>query len=166
MAGRRKDTQGNAILEFTLTSIPLMFVLMSIVQMALAMWNYHTLAEVIKFTTRMASVRGTDCAGLACQLTVAEIAQTITTKGIGLTAANLNVTLTSNSGSISCAPVTNCSSNNTAWPPSGGNQVNQVISISATYSLNQGLAMLVPGKGSMLFSPVTFSTISQQVIGF
>jgi len=154
------------MLEFTLTSIPLMFVLISIVQMALAMWNYHTLAETIKYATRMAAVRGTDCAGLSCQLTVGSIAQTITTKGIGLTASKLNVVLTSNSGSINCAPVSNCNSSSTVWPPSGGNQVNQVISISATYSLNQGLAMFVPGKGSMLFSPVTFSTISQQVIDF
>lgn len=166
MRVRPKSVSGNAILEFTLTTIPLIFVLTSVVQMSLAMWNYHTLFEVIKVAARTAAVRGTNCAGLGCQLTVGQIETLITTRGIGLTAANLSVVLTSNSGAITCSPITTCAGSNTAWPPSGGNQVNQVISISATYSLNQGLAMLVPGKGSMLFSPVTFSTISQQIINF
>jgi Flp pilus assembly protein TadG len=170
MAVKMKDAgrgrRGNAVLEFTLCSIPLIFVLISVVQMALSMWNYHTLNEAVKVTTRTASVRGADCASLACAMTVGEITQMLATKGIGLASSSLDATLTDANGAIACNPVTSCTSSTTTWPRSGGNTTGQVISISATYPFKTAISMFVPGQGSSTIQSQTFSAISQQVIDY
>lgn len=166
MKAVHKGTSGNALLEFTLTAIPLIFVIISVVQMSLAMWNYHTLNETVKLATRVASVRGVNCASLSCAVTVGQIATAITTNGIGLVPASLNVTLTDSNGSITCNPISSCTSSATKWPRSGGNATGQVISISGTYPFNGTISMFVPGRGGSLFRPLTFSAISQQVINF
>ncbi|HUO31173.1 MAG TPA: TadE family protein [Bryobacteraceae bacterium] len=163
--GKRREN-GNAALEFTLTSIPLLFVIISVVQMSLGMWNYHTLNEAVNVTTRTAALRGSDCASLSCAMTVGQITQMLTTKGIGLLSGSLNVTLTDNNGSINCNPVSSCTSSSTVWPRSGGNTVGQVISISATYPFTSAISMFVPGRGQSSFGSVTFSAISQQVISY
>jgi Flp pilus assembly protein TadG len=161
-----KATSGSSVLEFTLSSIPLIFVIVSVVQMSVGMWNYHTLNEAVKVTTRTAAVRGVDCASLGCAMTVGEIAQMLTTKGIGLLSNSLNVTLTDANGAINCDPVSNCTNSTTTWPRSGGNATGQVIAISATYPFNTAISMFVPGKGGASFAPLTFSAISQQVIDY
>jgi Flp pilus assembly protein TadG len=166
MKAIRKPTAGSSVLEFTLTSIPLMFVMITVVQMAAAMWNYHTLNEAVKVTARTAAVRGIDCASTACAMTVGEITQMINTKGIGLLSSSLDVTLTDGNGSLNCNPVSTCTSSSTVWPRTGGNGLGQVISISATYPLTGPMAMFVPGAGHSTFAPQTFSAISQQVIAY
>ncbi|MFN7993192.1 MAG: TadE family protein [Bryobacteraceae bacterium] len=166
MPGKRKAAKGSAIIEFTLSTVPIIFVTVSLIQMSLGMWNYHTVAETVKAVTRTASVRGVGCASLACALNVGQITQLIAAKGIGLTPSSLNVTLTDTNGSISCNPVTTCYSNTTVWPRSGANSLNQLISISAKYSFSSAIAMFVPSKGSTNFGTVTLGAISQQVIDF
>jgi Flp pilus assembly protein TadG len=162
----RKATSGSSVLEFTLSSIPLIFVIVSVVQMALAMWNYHTLNEAVKVTTRTAAVRGVDCVSTGCAMTVGEITTMLTTKGIGLLTGSLNATLTDSNGAINCNPVSSCTSSSTTWPRSGGNATGQVISISATYPFKSAISMFVPGKGHSSFGSLTFSAISQQVIDY
>jgi Flp pilus assembly protein TadG len=154
------------LVEFTLTSIPLIFVIVSVIQMALAMWNYHTLNEAVKVTTRTASVRGVDCAALACAMTVGEITQMLSTKGVGLLSSSVNVTLTDAMGTIACDPLTTCTSSTTTWPRSGGNATGQVISISATYPFKSAISVFVPGRSMASFQSLTFSAISQQVIDY
>jgi Flp pilus assembly protein TadG len=166
MKAFQKPTSGNSVLEFALTSIPLIFVIISVVQMSLGMWNYHTLNESVKITTRTASLRGTDCASLACAMTVGEIAQMLTTKAIGLLPGSLNVTLTDANVAINCDPVSSCTSSTTTWPRSGGNTTGQVISISATYPFTTAISMFVPGRGGTQFAKLTFSAVSQQVIDY
>jgi Flp pilus assembly protein TadG len=162
----RKAERGSSVLEFTLSSIPLIFVMVSVVEMSLGMWNYHTLNEAVKITTRTAAVRGVDCASLSCAMTVGQVTQMLTTKGVGLASDSLNVTLTDGNGAINCNPVSNCTSSTTTWPRSGGNGTGQVISISATYPFKSPIPMFVPGKGGSTFESQTFSAISQQVIDY
>jgi Flp pilus assembly protein TadG len=166
MKAADKARRGNAMLEFTLCSIPLLFTIASVVQMALGMWNYHTLNEAVKVTTRTASVRGADCASLSCAMTVGEITQMLETKGIGLLPASLNVTLTDANGAITCNPVSTCTSSSTTWPRSGGNSTGQVVSISANYPFNTAISMFAPGSGGNGFQALTFYAISQQVIDY
>jgi len=166
MPGRRRSERGSAIVEFTLSTVPILFVTVSLIQMSLGMWNYHTIAETVKAVTRTTSVRGAGCASLACAMNVGQITQLIATKGIGLTTSSLNVTLTDNNGAISCNPVTTCYTSTTVWPRSGANSLNQLVSISATYSFSSAIAMFVPSKGSTRFGTVTLGAISQQVIDF
>ena len=56
--GRRANWRGNATIEFTLVGIPLVFVLISTIEMARGMWIYHTLAYAVKEGTRYAVARG------------------------------------------------------------------------------------------------------------
>src|SRR5688572_9778424 len=121
--------RGNTIVEFTLTAIPLLFMQFSIVEMCRGMWNYHTLAETIKSAARAASVRGAGCAGRGCAMTVDEIARRIAGRGVGLPADRLNVTLTSNSGTVNCHPLNSCVGNGAVWPPATANAAGQDIEI-------------------------------------
>jgi hypothetical protein len=166
MKAFRRATSGNSVLEFTLSSIPLLFVIISVVQMSLGMWNYHTLNEAVKVTTRTAAVRGADCAALACAMTVGEITQMLSTKGIGLLSGSLNASLTDSNGSIVCHPISTCTSSTTVWPRSGGNSTGQVIAISASYPFNSPISMFVPGRGASSFETQMFTAISQQVIDY
>lgn len=53
---------GNAMIEFVLVGIPLIFVLISIFEMARGMWLYHTLAYSVKEGVRYTIVHGQNCA--------------------------------------------------------------------------------------------------------
>ena len=75
----RRSRRGNSLLEFTLVCIPLMFVLISIVEISRYMWTYHTLAFAVKRAARFAIVHGKGCAdaSAACPATVGNVAQLV-----------------------------------------------------------------------------------------
>jgi Flp pilus assembly protein TadG len=160
----RKGTRGNAIIEFTLVAIPLIFIQISIAEICRGMWDYHTLAQAVKGSCRVASTRGADCAGLGCAMTVGQIATNISNYAIGMPASALNVTLTSNAGSVTCNPLSSCTSSSTVWPPAGGNAVGSDIIISASYNFTSMIAMFAPGSRGMHFSAVTLTAASHQMI--
>ncbi len=162
----RQKSRGNAIIEFALVSIPLIFIMISIVEMCRGMWDYHSLAQAVKVASRSAATRGAGCAGTGCAITVAQIATIIAGYSGGMPASALNVTLTSNAGTINCNPLSSCSGNNTVWPPSGGNTAGSDIIISGSYNFTSSLMMFVPGTGGMQFSGVTFTAKSRQVLLF
>ncbi len=106
--------------------------------MGLAMWSYHTLAFAVGDAAHFASTKGIGCTytGNACGITVAAVAQRVATAGLGLVPGQLNVTLTSTAGNVSCNPVSSCYSNVTTWPPAspaGTNKVGQPITVTAYY---------------------------------
>ena len=161
---RRQGRKGNAIIEFTLVAIPLIFLQISIVEICRGMWDYHSLAQAVKGACRAAATRGAGCAGMGCAMTVGQIATTISAYALGMPASALNVTLTSNAGSVTCNPLSTCTSNNTVWPPAGGNAAGSDIVISASYNFTSMLMMFVPGHTGLQFSGVTFTAESRQVI--
>ena len=163
---RRKGRKGNAIIEFTLVAIPLIFIQISIVEICRGMWDYHSLAQAVKAASRSAATRGAGCAGAGCAITVSQIATTISAYALGMPASALNVTLTSNAGSVTCNPLSACSGNNTVWPPAGGNTAGSDIVISGSYNFTSMLTMFAPGTNGMQFSGVTFTAKSRQVILF
>ena len=57
---RRRGERGSSMVEFTLVGFPLIFILISIFEMARGMWNYHTLEEAVEVGTRYEAVRGAD----------------------------------------------------------------------------------------------------------
>src|SRR5690242_12689722 len=120
MRGRR-GRRGSILVEFTLAGIASILLLISTFSLAMAMWNYHTLAYAVHEGTRYVSVKGKNCIlpGNTCAVSVGTIAQKIGNLGIGLPAGTVSVTLTTDSGvATSCAPLTSCYSNATIWPPS------------------------------------------------
>jgi Flp pilus assembly protein TadG len=56
----RKNQRGSARLEFALTGIPLIFIWISIVQMAIGMWRYHTIQYAVKTAGAYIVVHGSD----------------------------------------------------------------------------------------------------------
>ena len=162
----RKGSTGNALIEFTLVAIPLIFGIISIVEICRGMWDYHSLAQAVKVASRAAATRGAGCAGLGCQMTVGQIATTISGYAVGMPASSLNVTLTSNAGKVTCNPLSSCKGSSTVWPPAGGNAAGSDIVISASYQFTSALAMFAPGTHGMKFNGVTLSAKSRQALLF
>lgn len=158
---------GSVMLEFALTGVPLIFVMVSLVWMCLGMWQYHTLAEAVNVTARAAAVHGAGCAGQTCATTVASITSLLAARAIGIPAGQLNVTLTSSASTVTCNPLTSCSSNSSAWPSLAGNTANTTnISVKATYQFSSAISLWTPDHGPSSFSAVTLGAQSTQPVVF
>ena len=184
MPGRTRGRSGNAILEFTLVGIPVIFLLISIFEIARGMWLYHTLAYAVKEGVRFAIVNGEDCAAIpGCPVTIADIANHIRLAAVGLADTELEITLTSmrqsasqgaviNGTPVNCAPLRACLSRTSQpadlWPPAGGNRPKvDTVLISGAYPFRSAIAMFWPGAGGgMQFGTFRLPASSMEVIQF
>ncbi len=57
----RKAERGSTVIEMTLVGIPIIFTLISVVEISRGMWMYHTLAYAAKNGVRLAVVHGRNC---------------------------------------------------------------------------------------------------------
>ncbi len=147
---RRKQQQGgNAILEFTLVGIPLIFVLISVFEISRWMWNYHTMAYAVREGTRFAIVKGVNCtAGSnACGVTLGNVAARIRETAIGLDPSLLKVTFSAGATATPTQPLSQWLTDATPWPPAGSNAMGTNIQISAVYPFQSAIAMFWPGAG-------------------
>jgi Flp pilus assembly protein TadG len=146
---RRRDS-GNVGIEFTLIGIPMIFVLISTMEIARGMWAYNALGHCVREGVRAATRAGENCSADTndCSLTVAEMVGNIRNAALAFPPDDLNVTLTSAAGSRACAPVAACLEDSTMWPPAGGNGVGSEVTISATYLFRSALAMYWPGQAA------------------
>jgi Flp pilus assembly protein TadG len=166
---RWKSRRGGAtFLEFTLVGIPMIFVMISVFEIARGMWIYHTLAYAVKEATRYAIVHGKGCATEpnACTVTIGQIAGKIRNSGVGLLPQDLSVTLESANSSVVCSTMTTCLNSNTIWPDEGGNAPGQPITITVSYPFRSALSMFWPGSGPVSFGVFTFPATSQETIQF
>lgn len=166
MRNSRKHQHGSALVEFVLAGIASAALMISTVQVAIAMWNYHTLAYATHETNRYIASHGRDCSlgGNTCTITVATIASKLTSSAIGLIPANMNLTLTSASGTVhSCAPVSNCSSDTTQWPPVANfdNMPPNNTTVQVSYSMNSAIVALWYGIAGSRISSITLTSQSQ-----
>jgi hypothetical protein len=175
MIGRAQ--RGNALIEFTLVGIPLMFLLISIFEMSRGMWMYHTLAYSLREGTRFVTVHGSNCnnPGNSCFVTVAQIVQRIAESSAGaLSPDETNVTLgmytiqpnsvlfsygtmTGAMNPIICNPMrsclascsSGCNANRGAnWPQDPANKAGGAdIVITGTVRFQSAIAMFWPGAG-------------------
>ncbi len=166
--GARKQCRGNALLEFTLVGIPLIFILISTFELARGMWNYHTMSFAVKEGARLAALKGKGCSqpGNNCGITVAGIAKYIAKAGVGLDASALNVTLASASGSVQCNPLSNCYTNATAWPPTGQNARGMTVTVTGQYAFRSAMAIFWPGAAKVSFNALNLPASSRQGIQF
>jgi Flp pilus assembly protein TadG len=163
------EERGSAIVEMTLVGIPMIFVLISIFEMARGMWAYDTLAYAVRETSRYAIVHGQNCSVSpnSCAITVANLATRLLNAGVGLPADQLNATFHSLSDNVTCNPVSSCLGNNTVFPSAVGGSVGNPITISATYRFSSAISMFWPGAGRPIaFSPVNFPASSTDYIQF
>ena len=157
--------RGSALLEFSMTAIPLLFVIISLGWMAMGMWQYHTLAEAVNMTARIAAVHGAGCAGQTCATTVANMEALLASKAIGIPASSMNVTFTSSASTVTCNPLSSCNSNSATWPSLAGNVASTTdISITATYQFSSAIGMWTTGHGGVTFNPVTLAAKSTQAV--
>jgi len=181
MANHRQGRSGQAILEFTLVGIPMIFVLVSVVEMARGMWVYNTLAHAVKEGTRLAIVNGANCAKLPTCLptiTVGEVAERIRWTGVGLSPDELEVTLVALRPSaagpvpvgtpVNCNPLRTCLGRADMFPPADGNRPKvHSVSIQGVYPFRSAIAMFWPGAGrGMTFGTFRLPASSVEVIQF
>ncbi len=152
------EERGSAIVEMTLVGIPIIFVLISIFELARGMWAYDTLAYSVREATRYAIVHGQNCSVTpnSCAITVGLITSRLVDAGVGLPPAQLNVTLQSLTDNVVCNPVSTCLASGTTFPSAGANGIGNPITISATYSFTSAISMLWPGGGT----PVAFAAVN------
>src|SRR4029079_8467839 len=151
--GRR----GQALVEFTLVGIPMIFILIGTFEISRGMWIYHTLAYSAKAGVRFASVHGETCGPPnlnTCTQTIAHLAQVIQDAGIGLDIAKTDVSFITLNGdgtvkaTVTCKLRGGCQSNSTVWPPTdGSNQKGKLIRIDVRTPFVSAISLLWPGAG-------------------
>lgn len=153
MRRRARTQRGNALVEFTLVGIPLIFALISIFEISRGMWIYHTLEYTVTEGARYAALRGINCstAPNTCSTTVAGIAGVMQYTGVGLLPDHLSITFTSNSGGATTCLLQACLQapyTTQVWPPANANRPGMDVTISATYPFSSAIAMFWPGAGA------------------
>jgi Flp pilus assembly protein TadG len=167
MKTSRRKQRGNALLEFTFVAIPLIFALISIVELARGMWVYATLAHAVKEGTRYAIVHGEGCAQASpnCPVTVAAVAQVVQGSAVGLDPSQLSAVLTAG-GATTCAPISSCASQTSTWPPQPNNNIGLPVTISVSYPFRTAMSMFWPGSSPVRFAPITLGATSEEDIIF
>jgi Flp pilus assembly protein TadG len=176
MMARRRQ-RGGAMIEFALTGIPLLFIMISIIQMAIGMWHYHTLQYAVKEAGAYLSIHGSSsgyCKSNTCQ--IQNVASVLQTDAIGIPPNAITVTFTpisssdhTTAGTAYSCTLSNCVSDTTVWPVSGYNSVGSEFEIKALYHWSNALGMVTFGQGSsgaISFSNPWFPGYTHQIIQY
>lgn len=152
MIGTKSRQKGQSLVEFVLAGIPAIFLVVSVVDIALGMWNYESLSRAVNKGARMAAVAGARCSanGNSCTITVGTLTTAIANSAIGVPQSGLIVTLVTDSGATTtCNPISSCTSSTTTWPPStnSDNQAGKKVTVTAKYKFSSALAMFWPASG-------------------
>ena len=171
MATRSNRRSGSAMIEFVLVGIPLIFVLISIFEIARGMWLYHTLAYSVKEGVRYTIVHGQNCwtPPNACRIQVRDIVNRVLNSGVGLVPEGLSLILVTQNDTVNCRPnvsAAGCTTNTTFWPFYPGNQPGLDVTITAQYPFRSAIAMFWPGSRPQRFGQFTFSASSRETIQF
>jgi hypothetical protein len=171
MNAMRSLVKGSTLLEFTLVGVPMIFLLISIVEMARGMWIYTTLGHAIAVGTRYAITRGpgytttcTAASGNGCQLTVQMVAQEINGASPGLIANQMiNVVIGPVGGTVACGNLSSCLGDTTALNLTRGQQ----FSVTAQYQFTSAISMFWPGRNKgMQMGSFNLPATAQEVIQF
>ena len=162
----RKSARGNALIEFTLLGIPIIFITISIVCVSLDMWQYHNLAYATDLTARRITLHGATCSanGNSCTITVASVASYFASQALALDQSQVNITLTDGSGPTTCIVGITCSSNLAQFPGASYNSVGSDVTVKATYILKDPLAMYWPPNRDAASDFTVAATSRQRII--
>ena len=169
----RKRERGVAIVEFAIAGVASVSMMICLVQLGIAMWNYHCLAYAVHETNRYVSMHGRSCltGGNGCGIYVSDVVSKFESYAPNLQPSNINVTLTSGSGNtvINCNPITTCAgSNSTQWPATShqDNWVGVNVTLSASTTLQSMIVALWYGWSGQRISTITLRSTSQIPILF
>lgn len=175
MPGRQRQ-RGSALVEFVLTGVPLIFIIISIVQMSIGMWHYHTLQYAVKEAGNYLSIHGAGtgyCKSNTCQ--IQNVASVLKTDAIGIPASSIYVTFTpisstdhATTGTAYSCRLDNCVTDTTAWPTTGYNSIGSEFAILAKYQWSNALGMVAPGggRGVVTFGTPWFPGYTHQIIQY
>jgi len=155
--------RGSAMLEYVLVGIPSLLLSLSVFEVSMAMWQYHTMAEASQIAARYIVTHGSTC---NCAVNVGNIATVVQNSAVGLTPANINLTLTSSHLTVTCA-VSSCitgSNASTAFPPIQDSTAGNAITVAMTYKVVNPLVMYWPGGVQMQDHSYTLGAQSLQEI--
>jgi hypothetical protein len=164
MPHHRRQQRGSTLVEFTLVGIPVIFLLISIVEISRGMWLYHTLAHAVKEGTRFAIVHGNNCTihPNNCTVTIRDISERIRRNAVGFVPDEIDRVRFADvryhgRDEVTCEPLTEClqagTKGDTPWPadPADPNNVagdrGSWLEITARYPFRSATAMFWPGAG-------------------
>jgi Flp pilus assembly protein TadG len=177
MAKRHNRRRGSAVIEFAMVGVPLLFMWISIFQVAMGAWRYHTLQYAVKMASAYMATHGADCSSGSntCSITIANAATVLENAAVGIPPSMVSVTFTpyladhvtaaGGSYPVTCT-LSSCVTNSTAYPPANYGCVGCDIRVQATYTYVCGLALWIPGGGSQSFGTYNFVSDTQQPITF
>lgn len=160
--------RGSMLLEFVLTGIPVIFLTISIFEVSMTMWLYHTMAETVQTAGRYIVTHGQSCTqnGNSCSITVANIATSMESTGVGLDPSKLNVSLIGAANTVTCNPLNTCTSSSTVFPEGSDGAAGNNIQVTASYPMANPFVMFWPGAASVSSGNITLAANSIQRIMF
>lgn len=152
-----KSKRGATMLEFVMVSIPLIFILISLFEIARGMWNYQSLAYGVREGARYAAMHGKDCASPnTCLVSIGNITTVIQNAAVGIDPSTVTLTFTPASGTATTDTMTNLATNTTKFPPSTAYAQGQTVTISGKYAFRSILSIFWVGDGRPLVQNGTF----------
>jgi len=164
----KKRQSGSMLLEFVLTGIPAIFITLSVFEVSMTMWQYHTMAETVQVVGRYIVTHGQSCSqnGNTCSITVDNIVTSIESTGVGLNPSKLNVSLVGANNTVTCNPLNTCAANSTVFPEGTDGAAGNNITVTASYPMKNPFSMYWPGAASVAASDFTLAANSIQRIMF
>ncbi len=179
---RKGRRAGNALIEFTLVGIPILFILISIFEIARGMWLYTTLQHAVKDTVRFAIVHGQNCGvnGNSCAITLSQIGTRFREQAPMFEPADVQLELRAGCGSgeaysAGCAAVRTTTlqsvlaDNTTVWPDGAGEGSPGVhsIEIYASTPFDSIIQHFSPGTGvGQRFGTFNLQAIAREMVQF
>ena len=166
---RRPSETGNAMIEFTLVGIPLIFILLATFEMARGMWLYNTAAHAVREGARFAAVHGEDCstAPNKCWVTVGDVAAVIRAAGVGLDPADFWVALiTTAPNTVPAVTYTTLSTlltNGSTFAADATGAAGNDVTVAGIYHFRTALTALFPGPPVLPPPPGPAGTESSDV---
>jgi Flp pilus assembly protein TadG len=167
----KKWRRGSAMVEFVIAGITGITLMISTIQIGLAMWKYHSLAQAVHETNRYIASHGRSCTtnGNTCGITVGDIATKLGSYAIAIPSSDLNMTLTSQSGTtMACNPISAYQSDTTQWPPSTSfdNAPGNYTTVTASTTLRSAIVALWYGTSGQRIGSITLRSTSSVPIVF
>jgi TadE-like protein len=146
----RNNRSGNAMIEFTLVGIPLIFVLLITFETARGMWLYATVAHAVRVGARYAAVHGRDCATPPhdCAVTVAHVAGVIRDAGVGLDPADFRLAMIATGPNtlptVTLTPLNTLLTNTSVFPSGTGSVAGNDVIVTGVFYFRTALTALFP----------------------
>ena len=180
---RRRLARGNALIEFTLVGIPIMFVLISVFEVSRAFWQYDTFGHALREGARYASVHSNNCGVFPnfCTTSVADVADRIMFQGAGIWPPDVQqvefIWGDADTGTVAftCTTLENCLSGGSQraaaaampWPEGQpGGMASRPVTIRAEYQFRTAIAMFWPGSAPVSVGAFELPASSTEMVHY